>query len=119
MNDKISYPSMGIYGKLVERLGDYLGWDIIPPSFPTEATIEHGARYMNELMCLPAKVGLGQFIEACEKGATKLLMFDSCGQCRLKCYWILQQRALRQLGYDAIVYPHKAGQGYPQRPLPC
>lgn len=113
MPDKISYPSMGIYTKLLERLSDYLGWEIIPPSFPTEATIEQGARYMNELMCLPAKVGLGQFIEACDRGATKLLMFDSCGQCRLKCYWILQQRALRKLGYDATVYPIRLGRATP------
>lgn len=113
MTDKISYPSMGVYSKIVERLSDYLGWDTIPPSFPTEATIELGSKYMNELMCLPAKVSLGQFIEACEKGATKLLMFDSCGQCRLKCYWILQQRALRKLGYDVTVYPIRLGKATP------
>lgn len=113
MTDKISYPSMGIYSKLVDHLGGYLGWDLIQPVPPAETTIQQGARYMNELMCLPAKVGLGQFIEACEKGANKLLMFDSCGQCRLKCYWILQERALRKLGYNAIVCPIRLGKATP------
>lgn len=68
---------------------------------------------MHELMCLPAKVGLGQFIDACDKGATKLVMVDSCGECRLKCYWILQQRALRKLGYDVTVYPIRLGKYSP------
>jgi len=113
MNDKISYPSMGIYTNLLGKLGDYLGWDIIPPPPPAQSIVERGAKYMNELMCLPAKVGLGQFIYACEKGATKLLMFDSCGECRLKCYWILQQRVLRNLGYDATVYPIRLGKMTP------
>lgn len=109
---KVSYPSMGIYTKLLEHLGD-LGWELKVPPAPSEATIAEGARCMNELMCLPAKVGLGQFIQACRDGVTKLVMFDSCGQCRLKCYWILQQRALRKLGYDATVYPVRLGKTTP------
>jgi len=113
MKDKVSYPSMGIYTKLLKRLGNYLGWETIPPEKPDDATVEMGARFMNELMCLPAKVGLGQFIVACKKGATKLLMFDSCGQCRLKTYWILQERALKKLGYDVVIYPIRLGRCTP------
>jgi len=109
--DKISYPSMGIYTQIIGRLGDYLKWELIPPATPSETSIAEGARHMNELMCLPAKVGLGQFIEACKQGANKLIMFDSCGECRLKCYWILQERVLRKLGYEVTVYPIRLGKG--------
>jgi len=48
-------------------------------------------------------------IEACDRGATDLIMFDSCGQCRLKAYWVLQQRALNKLGHSATVHPIRLG----------
>ena len=106
---KVSYPSLGVYTKVMLKLGDQFGWEIIEPITPRDAVIEEGAKHMNELMCLPAKVCLGQFIDACDRGAEKLLMFDSCGQCRLKCYWILQERALRKLGYNVSVHPLRLG----------
>ena len=104
---------MGHYTKLIQMLGDYLGWEIIVPPPPNDATIELGSRYMNELMCLPAKVTLGNFIQACDQGATDLIMFDSCGLCRLKTYWILQERVLRKLGYDVTVHPIRLGKNLP------
>jgi len=82
---------------------------MIVPDKLTSADIELGARYMNELMCLPAKSTLGSLIRSCEKGADVALVYDSCGQCRLKTYWILQQRALRRLGYNVRVQPITLG----------
>lgn len=110
---KIGCPYFGTYTKLIEELGNLLNWELILPSQPTERLIEYGSRYMNELMCLPAKVTLGSMIEACEQGAEKLIMFDSCGLCRLKTYWILQERALRKLGYDVTVCPIRLGRKTP------
>lgn len=104
---------MGQYSELINHLGNYLGWEFISPGAPTQASIESGTKGMSELMCLPAKVGLGDLIQACKKGAEKLLMFDSCGECRLKTYWILQQRALRKLGYNVTVYPMRLGKMTP------
>jgi len=107
---KISSPGMGAYTKLIVELANYLGWDFIPPPPPTERSIELGTTCLAaELICLPAKVTLGSMIEACEQGATDLIMFDSCGTCRMKTYWILQQRALRKLGYKATVHPIRLG----------
>jgi len=48
-------------------------------------------------------------IEACEMGAEHLCSFDSCGSCRLKTYWILQDRAVKKLGYNATVHPVRLG----------
>jgi len=111
---KVSIPHMGKYSELIiKELGEYLGWDIILPSIPTERTIELGSKYMAELMCLPSKVTLGTMIEACEMGAEHLIMFDSCGTCRLKTYWILQERVLRKLGYNVKVHPVRLGKGTP------
>ena len=111
---RISCPSFGNYTPLIKELSDYLGWEFISTPSPSEKSIELGNKHLAaELMCLPAKVTLGSMIQACELGATDLIMFDSCGLCRQKAYWILQQRALRKLGYDAIVHPIRLGLGTP------
>lgn len=111
---KVAIPHMGKYSEaIIKELGARFNWEIILPPAPSTKTIELGSKYMNELMCLPAKVTLGTMIEACDQGAEHLIMFDSCGQCRLKTYWILQERALRKLGYDVTVHPVRLGWGTP------
>ncbi|GAH88773.1 unnamed protein product, partial [marine sediment metagenome] len=111
---KVACPSFGSYTPILKQMGEALNWgDIIPPP-PSDRSIELGDKHMaSELMCLPAKVTLGSMIGACEQGATDLLMFDSCGLCRLKAYWILQERALRKLGYNATVHPIRLGRMTP------
>ncbi|MBA7629998.1 hypothetical protein ES703_37506 [subsurface metagenome] len=107
---KVACPYFGSYTPIIKQVQEALNWDPIIPPPPSDQSIELGAKYMaSELMCLPAKVTLGSMIGACEQGATDLLMFDSCGLCRLKTYWILQERALRKLGYDATVHPIRLG----------
>ncbi len=111
---KVAIPHMGKYSEpIIKQLGESLGWEVVMPPLPSQKTIELGSKYMNELMCLPAKVTLGTMIEACEMGAEHLIMFDSCGQCRLKTYWILQERVLKKLGYDVSVHPMRLGKGTP------
>ena len=105
----MSCPRLGAYTELIEELCINLNWDITLPPLPTDRTVELGAKYMNELMCLPAKITLGSFIEACESGASDIIMFDSCGECRFKTYWILQQRVLRKLGYNVTIHPITLG----------
>lgn len=110
MTMKIAYPGMGSYTNVINKISDYLGWELVHLPPPSEKSIELGTKYMaSELMCLPAKATLGSMIGACEQGVTDLLMFDSCGLCRLKTYWILQERALRKLGYDVTVHPIRLG----------
>ena len=106
---RVGFPRMGTYTDIIESIGQYLNWDIAVPKQVADRTIETGAKYMNELMCLPAKVTLGSFIELCQQGVDDLVMFDSCGQCRLKTYYILQERALRKLGYNVRVHPVRLG----------
>lgn len=111
---KISCPYFGNYTPIIKQLSDYLGWEFILPPPPSEKSVELGNKHLaSELMCLPAKVTLGSMIQACELGATDLIMFDACGLCRQKAYWILQQRALRKLGYETTVHPIKLGLSTP------
>jgi len=107
---KVACASLGSYTPIIKQMEESFNWETITPPPPSDQSIELGAKHIaSELMCLPAKVTLGSMIGACELGATDLLMFDSCGLCRLKTYWILQQRALRKLGYNATVHPIRLG----------
>lgn len=108
-NVKVGCPRFGPYSDIVTEIAQDLGWELIMPKTVSERTIEVGNRHMNELMCLPAKATLGGMVEAAEQGATDMIMFDSCGQCRLKTYYILQERALRSMGYHVKVHPIRLG----------
>lgn len=110
---KVAIPHMGDYTKIIKHLEEYLDWEIIIPPIPNQETIDLGTGYISELMCLPAKITLGSLAQSCKKGARELLMFDSCGECRLKTYWILQQRALTKQGYDVKVHPIRLGRHTP------
>lgn len=109
MPKRVSLPHLGKYTGLIKKLGGFLKWDVVLPPVPSEETVGLGVRHMNEMMCLPAKVTLGSFIQVSEGGVQDFIMFDSCGQCRLKTYWILQQRVLRKLGYNATIHPVRLG----------
>ena len=61
--------------------------------------IRLGAANSADMICFPFKTTLGQQIWALEQGATDLIMYDSCGLCRLKHYHQLQELTLRELGY--------------------
>lgn len=112
---KVACPYFGDYTPLVKQMQEALNWESVLPPPPSDRSVEAGAKYMaSELMCLPAKVTLGSMIEACEQGFTHQIMFDSCGLCRLKTYWILQERALRKLGYNATVHPIRLGRMTPR-----
>ncbi len=111
---KVACPYFGSYTPIIKQVQEAFNWEPIVTPPPSDKSMELGAKYMaSELMCLPAKVTLGSMIGACEQGATDLLMFDSCGLCRLKTYWILQERALRKLGYNATVHPIRLGRMTP------
>lgn len=107
---KVSLPHMGEYSRIIaQELQSRLGWDIILPPPNSSRSLSLGASQLNELICLPAKVTLGNMIEACQAGATDLMQFDSCGLCRLKSYYLLQQQALNRLGYRVKVHPLQLG----------
>ena len=71
----------------------------MPPKI-TREMINLGAANSADMICFPAKYTLGQEIWALERGATDLVMFSSCGICRLKHYHQIQELTLRDLGYQ-------------------
>lgn len=113
---KICLPHMGHYTKLViEELNSVLSKEGVPVRFvaappTTKETVLKGWRLMDENMCLPAKITLGNMVEAIEKKRVKaFFMWDSCGDCRYKVYHQLHQNILsRRYGNDIEMYRFRA-----------
>jgi predicted nucleotide-binding protein (sugar kinase/HSP70/actin superfamily) len=99
---KITFPFMGpvlAYQKLFELLGH----TVIPPLRPTPKTLELGAKYSPEFICLPFKMILGSFIAAAEAGAEIIVTSGGIGACRAVYYGRLSEQILQQLGYNVRV----------------
>lgn len=64
----------------------------------TNRTMEIGSRYSPDSVCTPFKTSLGSMVDALEAGADTLVM--TLGLCRLGYYGELQEKILRELGYE-------------------
>ena len=106
----IVIPRMGKVTDAYKELFNRLNINCIYPPLITKKTIELGNERIDELMCFPAKITMGNFREALEEGYKTLVMWDSCGPCRFKCYWSLQKHVLTKLGYkDFEMIPITSG----------
>lgn len=113
---RIGFPRLGEYDETVsEAFTQALYEDNIfhvnffspPPT--TKNTVLRGWEKMDENMCLPAKITLGNMLDNLEENQlTGYLMWDSCGDCRDKVYHLLHERILSKLGYNLQVYPLRA-----------
>jgi predicted nucleotide-binding protein (sugar kinase/HSP70/actin superfamily) len=98
MNKRIvTFPVMGSYYVAEKTIARLMGDEVIVPPKITQKTLEVGAKYSPESVCIPFKYMLGNFIEALELGATVLALVG--GGCRLGCYAEVQAAILRKLGY--------------------
>ncbi len=97
---KISFAHMGnTYIALAGAL-KVLDADFIVPPYNTKKTLNLGSKHSPEVICLPYKLVLGNYIEAIEKGAEGILMIDSPGTCRLGQYSQGSRTAIKDIGYD-------------------
>jgi len=109
---KISIPHIGSYSRTVreeiQKVFDKEGIkhiEFIPTAPTTKKTVMRGWQLMDENMCLPAKITLGNMLEALDKQAINgILMWDSCGTCRYKVYHLLHKNILNRLGYKVKMY---------------
>ncbi len=95
---RVSYPHMGEYHVAFQTLAEAMGAEACSPPKITRATLELGARHSPEFVCVPFKYNLGNFIEALEAGANVLV--QAGGGCRFGFYAEVQERILRDLGYE-------------------
>lgn len=97
---KVTAPHMGNLHLLLDDLFNRLGVEYIKPPPSSTKTLQIGAKYSPEFACLPLKINIGNFIQALEKGANTLAMAGGHGPCRFGYYGIVEERILRNLGYD-------------------
>ncbi|MBD3186082.1 CoA protein activase [Candidatus Bathyarchaeota archaeon] len=97
---KITFPNMGSAIYAFKALLEPLGADVVFPPPVTKETIDLGVKYSPEFVCFPFKVNVGDFIRSIESGVTNLITATDFGPCRFGFYHAIQERILRDLGYD-------------------
>lgn len=102
----VSFPRMGNLHIPVSALLREMDANIILPPPNNKETLSLGTRHSPETICLPYKMNLGNYVQALEKGANTILMFQAPGTCRLGNYAKMSELKLRELGYnfDMVVF---------------
>lgn len=94
---KISFPHMRDYYIAFKPIAKLLADEVIVPPPITKRTLELGAKYSPECVCVPFKYNVGNYIEALEKGAN--ILVQAGGGCRFGFYGEVQKEILEKLGY--------------------
>ena len=96
-----------IHFELIQAVLKKYGYRIQIPDLPDKAAIDLGLRYVNNDMCYPAIVVIGQLISAlksgeCDPDHTSIVLFQTCGACRATNYISVLRRALKFAGYPQV-----------------
>lgn len=97
---RVTFAHMGSLYIPLKAMLQHLGVDVALPPPTNKRTLTIGSQCGPEFACLPLKLNLGNFIEACEAGADTIVMAGGCGPCRFGYYAVVEQAILRDLGYD-------------------
>jgi len=97
---RATFPHMGNNWLAFKGLLEALDIDVLVPPKTSEQTLRLGKRHSPEFICYPFKVNMGNFLEAVDLGADTIFMAGGSGKCRFGFYSHVQQRILRDLGYD-------------------
>ncbi len=96
-----------IHFELIQAVLKKYGYRIEIPDLPDKAAIDLGLRYVNNDMCYPAIVVIGQLIAALKSGDydvdnTSIVLFQTCGACRATNYISVLRRALKFAGFGQV-----------------
>ncbi|MBQ6976403.1 MAG: 2-hydroxyacyl-CoA dehydratase, partial [Selenomonadaceae bacterium] len=96
-----------IHFELIQAVLKKYGYRIVIPDLPDKAAIDLGLRYVNNDMCYPAIVVIGQLISAlksgdCDPDHTSIILFQTCGACRATNYISVLRRALKFAGFPQV-----------------
>jgi predicted CoA-substrate-specific enzyme activase len=83
------------------------GYKIVIPPMPDRKAIDLGLEYVNNDMCYPAIVIIGQLIQALKSGNydpdnTSIVLFQTCGACRATNYMAVLRKALKFAGFGQV-----------------
>ena len=95
-----------IHFNILESAFRACGYDLVVLNNGDNA-IDEGLKYVNNDICYPAIVVIGQVIEALKTGKydlenTSILLAQTEGQCRFTNYTSVLEKALKESGYDGI-----------------
>jgi len=110
----VSVPWMGTeYTNKIKEVLEYLDLEVILPEKSAD-DLKEAVQNSADMMCFPYKGVLANYINVLNRGANTLLMYDSCGECRLKHYYKVHEFTLKKMGYkDFEMYPVTAGNMVP------
>lgn len=96
-----------IHFDLIQTVLQKYDYRILIPDMPDKAAIDLGLRYVNNDMCYPAIVVIGQLIDAlksgeCDPENTSIVLFQTCGACRATNYISVLRRALKNAGFPKV-----------------
>lgn len=111
------------YSPFIPGIFRHFGYQVemLPPQ--DKASVETGLRYVNNDMCYPAVILIGDVIKAMQSGkydplATAVMFTQTFGQCRASNYVPLMRKALAAAGFgDVTVFSLAAGDHGLQMPL--
>ncbi|MEI7579929.1 MAG: hypothetical protein WCJ58_07930, partial [bacterium] len=95
---KVSFPHMGNYYVAFKPMIELIADEVIIPPPITKKTMDLGAKYSPEFVCVPFKYHIGNYIESLELGANVIV--QAGGGCRFGMYGEVQESILKKLGYD-------------------
>ena len=107
-NHTILAPQMApIHFDLIQKVLQKYGYNIFIPQLPDKKAIDLGLRYVNNDMCYPAIVVIGQIISALKNNEVdpqncSVILFQTCGACRATNYISVLRRALKFAGFEKI-----------------
>lgn len=108
---KITFPHLGNTYIVVKSILDDLNVECVIPPFNNKKALELGTRYSPEMVCLPLKINIGNYIQAYELGADTVLMAGGCGPCRFGYYSQLHREILIDAGYAMEIITLEIGNG--------
>ena len=96
-----------IHFNLIGHVLQKHGYRMMIPDMPEKSAIDLGLRYVNNDMCYPAIVVIGQLIAALKSGScdpdhTSIMLFQTCGACRATNYMNVLREALKYAGFPQV-----------------
>jgi len=102
---KATFPHFGYDTLALKTFIETLGASVVLPPTTTNQTLATGVKLSPELICLPFKITLGNFIEALDSGADTLFMAAGARKCRFGYYHYIQEMILKNNFSNFRLYP--------------
>jgi len=106
---KITFPSMGNIFIPTKVLLDELGFEYIVPYPNNKEVLELGMMHCPEMVCIPLKYNIGNYILARKSGADAVLVAGGCGPCRFGYYGEMSKGILKEAGYEMDIITLEVG----------